>query len=594
MNMKRHTWMILAAGLACLGACNNDALSIVEETDGSKVTCIRAAESEAATKASIDNDDATFAWTADDAIAVYANGYKKSYNIMDVSGNSATFRFLDLEESNRANFAIFPASLVFNGDNPRYTAEVTSSNLKLYLPGEYDIAEVSGELSPCPMIATNAANGALEFKHICALFRISLIGVPKAATKVTFDFDGKKVQGEFTLTDVVPGTTSVVTSATAGTDDVLTITGFDENSWKTLQVVNLPLPTGTYHNVTVTALDKNNAVVKTETISIRANNQNWEPDRLSSRKREYSFKTIGGLYIAPGNLYTDAEGNICMADNPCEHFVYWSNNFTAATYDATAGKWPRNRTHFSWLEMYRWMMKDEIPTSVTYTTFDEDVAKGAPFTGSKVFEGHSWHVPTTADWFDISGYTSNGSSKLIRAGSTVIGTETYENVCFVKVIVSDFKDGDNLLGYSSSDGETVYDYGTYNGAPYSEYQAGLLLFPDGATLSVEGVSLSDYNKHGTTGNLSDSPYKTNPLTMDSLRSFLAGGCAFLPVANRWNSDVPEAQFTTVGVDGHYQSSTYATTIGNALFFSISYNNLVNVTGSGGSFGVNFRSVRLVR
>ena len=216
------------------------------------------ARGEEQTKASVAGDTGAFSWNTGDKIAVYAGGYKISDGL-DSSfdgGNTATFSFSGSEvfgQDGRANYAVYPASLVYDAGGNLYTSAVTSSSLKVNLPASYNLSAIQGDKSPIPMIAVNAPDGSLAFRSICAHLRFKLVSVPKQTQYITFDFIGKKVQGEFTLSSIPDladaGTLSVFggaqTSATTGADAVITV--YNDGAFSTFQeglILNIPVPAG--------------------------------------------------------------------------------------------------------------------------------------------------------------------------------------------------------------------------------------------------------------------------------------------------------------------------------------------------------------
>jgi hypothetical protein len=324
--MKKYDLLIIAAAAICTLAACSKAIEQDLSTDEPQVTewTYISAQGSDATKASIDGTTAAFTWNTGDKIAVWSDG---SYHVSEGLAStfnkksSADFAFEGAINAGRANFAVFPASLVSGSSTS------TATSLTLTLPASYNLSDIKGDLSPTPMIAANAQDGNLAFKSICALLRFTLVSVPKQTLYITFDFNGKKVQGEFSLTgvDLGEGLASFVgvqTSATNGDDDVITVE--NNNVFSTFQtnlVVNIPVPagvasTGEYTDVTITTWDgepgngghKINAI----TSPIKTSS-NWIPTRLASRKREvylpvYAITVSNGVnagtkvVFAPGNL----------------------------------------------------------------------------------------------------------------------------------------------------------------------------------------------------------------------------------------------------------------------------------------------------
>ena len=374
---------ILALVTLCLAACddNNDNEVLINESlnNGplkSVMTYIRAdANEHAATRSSVDDNTAAFTWNTDDKIAVYTtDGYKISNGLANTydGTNAATFAFSDMVDDHRADFAIFPASLVWDGTNIRANSATNHSaaNLTLTLPASYTLAEVQDEISPTPMIATNAPGGSLSFKSLCALLRITVQHIPNATRRLEFDFNGKKVQGEFTLTGVTPGTTGITTSATTGTDDIITVTTPSIPDIKTL-TINLPVPagvasTGEYTNVTISAYDAatdgNRILYESYPIKKTAN---WVPGRKASRKmiaklpHLFTVSNDKQVVFSPGNLQATYNGTAwtwAFAENQWDYV----GNASANTKINGNGTVSENGT----VDLFGWVGKSSSFTGV--------------------------------------------------------------------------------------------------------------------------------------------------------------------------------------------------------------------------------------
>ncbi len=306
---------LFAAAATCLAiACN-----IVETPapeDAYLVTYIRADGNENASKSSVSGSDASFSWNTGDKIAVHTSAGYKISDGLDGSydgSNAATFAFSGAnaiaDESTRESFAIYPASLVWDGTAilTGSASDYTTSSLKLTLPSSYALAEVQDEVSPTPMIAVNEPDADLSFKALCPLLRITVQNIPKQTKRIEFNFNGQRVQGEFTLTGVTPGTSAIATGATDDDDDIIRVTMADNDSWHDQLVVNLPVPAGTYGNITVSAYDAatDGHVILSLTKPIKAGG--WTPTRKASRKLTatlpvFSSSAMKKIAIAPGNL----------------------------------------------------------------------------------------------------------------------------------------------------------------------------------------------------------------------------------------------------------------------------------------------------
>lgn len=216
---------------------------------------------DASTKVTIDNTSGAFAWTmTKDQVAVHvSNGTYVTSAGASASKKSATFDVTYPTGSTRDAFAVFPSSIV--------TATVTNYGqsgqpLDVTLPASYTLAQVTGETSPCPMIATNDPGSSdWSFKQLCGLLRLTVNGIPPSTKRLEIDFDGKKVCGDFSIASPVTPGTSVIETAADDSHDTIKITkdGTDVtlNNGVRLDglVVNIPLPTGEYTDITVTAYD---------------------------------------------------------------------------------------------------------------------------------------------------------------------------------------------------------------------------------------------------------------------------------------------------------------------------------------------------
>ena len=351
----KKIWMMAAAVLGLAVACVKERRTETPAIEETVVTYIKADGNGDATKGSVSGTDASFSWNTGDKIAVYADGYKIS-DALDAAYDgaaSATFAFSGsnaVTESARAHFAVFPSKLVFDSSDNLYTADVTEGSLKLNLPSTYTLEEVQDEVSPTPMIAVNAPDGELSFKALCPLLRITVVNIPKQTQRIEFDFNGKKVQGEFTLTDVEAGATAIETASTSGADAIITVTMADNTVWHDQLVVNLPVPAGSYGNVTITAFDAlsgGHAVLK---LRQAIKSGGWNPTRKSSRKLTailpvFSVSSTKKVTFAPGNLQYQASTNTWrFAEHQYDRVGDNKGNTT------TTGR----ETQADWIDLFGW------------------------------------------------------------------------------------------------------------------------------------------------------------------------------------------------------------------------------------------------
>ncbi len=291
---------------------------IVETVSGTRET---------STKATIANDG-SFAWSKDDNIAVHvSNGSSHLYVFTSdsehgasgasVAAHSASFTVAYEEGYSRDAFAVYPSNIV-SANAANYGQE--GHTLDLTLPSSYTLAQVSGTTTPCPMIADNTGSG-WTFHQLCGLLRLKVNSIPPSTKRLEIDFDGQKVWGDFSVAvDVTPGTYAIATEADEA-HDVISITkdGTDvtlnKGAWLDGLTLNIPLPTGTYTNIKITAF---NALTGGDTTLTMTRPLAYTATCSRGTKRTASFPvfSINGSYedhppvssqtrrviFAPGNL----------------------------------------------------------------------------------------------------------------------------------------------------------------------------------------------------------------------------------------------------------------------------------------------------
>ena len=109
--------------------------------------------------------------------------------------------------------------------------------------------------SPLPMVASNPSSGALAFKHVGGVFRITLNSVPANTQKIVVKVDDSAyITGTFKVTE--PGSAS---SSISNTDNTSGSNGhsvtFNLSSALASEtsgiVLNVPVPNGTYTGLRV-------------------------------------------------------------------------------------------------------------------------------------------------------------------------------------------------------------------------------------------------------------------------------------------------------------------------------------------------------
>ena len=224
------------------------------------------------TKATIADADASFKWSVGDNLAIHvSNGDSHKYVFTSGEGGasaaaaSASFSVTYDPGYSRDAFAVFPSSIIVSATAANYGQ--SGSPLDVTLPSSYTLSQVQGEVSPCPMIATNTAGDGWTFYQLCSLLRITVGNIPATAQSLKIDFDGKKVCGNFSIaSDVTPGT-SVISTVADDNNDVITITNGGSVFGQTSLTLSIPLPVGDYSKITVYAYDGEDNVVSFDNIS---------------------------------------------------------------------------------------------------------------------------------------------------------------------------------------------------------------------------------------------------------------------------------------------------------------------------------------
>ena len=588
--MKKYLFIIAAAATCMLAACTkeikeNVSEEIITEETPSAIeqkpgwTYIGAANIEGVpTAASVSGGThSTFTWNTGDKIAVYSgsiyyvsDGLASAYD----GTNSAVFAFEGEINAGRADFAVYPASLVHDGTAVRTgsASDHTAASLKITLPGTYTLAEVQDEVSPTPMIAVNAPGQALAFKSVCALLRITVRYIPKDAHTLRISFPGKKVCGEFTLADFVAGAKGVVLEDSAAEgDDTIIITDLGINSFTDSLVINVPVPMGVassqeYRYVRVAAYDHfekggdvfdhkinsiDSPVKLTDPADAGSQPLNWAPGRKARRtvtaKLPYftcNNKNNTKVVLAPGNLLAD------IKTKPTSSAVGEAENwrFAKHQYDAL-GDYSGNKFEAvgDSLDLFAWTGLSAAVTlslnqyGMLYPSRKDD------WNGTTAVEKlkYSWADLFNGVTYPVDTWRVPNGDKTDEETQTEMWRLTYERT------------GTN--GYLSAKVTILDKNGT------DVLARGLLLFPDNFELPY---SVGEITNHAGSSGVKTAHYSDNELSFEKWDLLeRVGGCAFLPVTSV-RDNIKESS------DNKYHLNTYRF-FGDAAYwndYSISKNN----------------------
>ena len=563
---KIYAFILSGAAILAVTACNKETQVEDPAQNNGPVYETLSVKIGTETKVTLDTDAAKSAFEENDKIAVWTEAGAFQTCLVDAEGKIT----VDVSGGPRSCFAVY-----YNGATAPTYSPGPSNILNITLPDTYDYADVAGTKNPVPMVAQNGIGDASDmiFYAACALARITVSGIPATADKLLVTFD-KDVTGEFTVDG--PGTQYPSISAAAlSTKNVVTINltpGTDYSG----AVINIPVPVGTI-TASVQAKAGDN-VLETKTSVINS----WSAARARGKKAEAAFTpSIYAMVLAPGNLYTES-GTLKIASNYYDHVYSFSGNnsdYTDAGYQAI------NRTHFNFNEAYH-LMHGTLPGDLTYTLASTDVAGDENvYSKSDIVGGDSkaWHIPSYADFNYLSGMEAlQTTSTQLRPGAKVRNGESGEYTTgwmFVKVLVS----GMGTSGTTQWDGATISGLAADATAPSTDYQAGLLLFPDNVEITGTFGVLGDKNAN-------TSAFSTTTITKTNLDALIAAGCAFLPAAGRFTDAY--GGWGSVGTGGSIFNCYRINRMDWAYFLNYDNSSFYFHDSSMKSFA--FRHVRLVR
>ncbi|MBO4427834.1 MAG: hypothetical protein J5771_05080 [Bacteroidales bacterium] len=575
--MKKYLF-ILAAAATVLAACTKELKEITNETaeeTQTGLTFIQAfCEDGIDSKALINDTSAVFTWSTGDQIAVFSGGtYYVSQELPATYNDkaSAGFSFDDDIDSGRSDFAVYPASLVHNGMSP-ITASVnkhTAAELSVKFPKTYELAQLQGEQSPAPRIAVNAPGQGLQFKSICAILRVTVRSVSKNCDYLTIKFPGKKVNGEFVMTDFVAGTGYAAGAAsTKESEQMITVTelGCNKLYYADSLVLNIPVPVGEYTDIEVTAYDEDSEVINKMAKPVKrvaSVPTAWTPGRKSAAKVGVSLPcfTLGTtlksaninnpshlkVLFAPGNLRAR------MDTVPTVSTTITVNTFgTADKWEFAEHQWEaigdskpdpatgRTASYNSlqepqvgdWIDLFSWMGQDATGANVPKLKAGQKYGISYPSNSS----AGGWYGTTKVEdnpnavlWFDWG-------HNVISHGETIYPADFWHTPGANGL--------ENVLQYRNKGGkaiDTACKGAILDGTDTLAF--GMIILPDRFELPYGVRPLAYVWNNGrtwsTTGNhwTVNSTYhdcaicSDNAYSLEDWQKLEAAGCVFLPLTN---------------------------------------------------------------
>ena len=523
----------------------NQPVQLITET-------ITATVDEGNTKATVDAD-AKFAWTAGDHIAVHVSkDDEHKYVFTSAAGASgasaseasASFTVVYEEGYARDAFAVFPASIVTeNAANYGQSGQT----LDVKLPATYELSAVSGENTPCPMIATNAPGSGWEFKQLCGLLRLTVKAIPSDATGLVIQFPGKKVNGGFSVTDFSTATPYIpVGGSPADGEDKITVT-FTAGT-ATEMTLNIPLPAGSYDDVYITPQGSATRVAAVRHIkaggytAARAHGK-----QLTATLVSFSVSDSKKVVFAPGNLQY-----IGSADTPYWKFADHQYDYLGTTTGQNSTGTNKDRDLFGWATSGYSSATTSDNTWVNYQPWATSNSAGTVNTSKNYYEyGPSTEKITAGtSWNDASHYATWkvcdwGHNAISNGGNTADTWRTLTGGSSGewKYLLEDRTNADSKVGYATVGGVT-----------------GIIILPDDFTDPNKNNGSDAFKPKATTG------FTSNVYTSGgNWEAMEAAGAVFLPAAGYRNgSDV-----YNVGDYGVYWSSTALNAYGAYSLYFIS-------------------------
>lgn len=532
--------MILASAfVVALASCEKE--NAIETPDGQgsngSGTVQLGLRLEPDTKVSLSKDN-NFAWESGDVIGVWvgagANDAGGSFRECKVESEDSDKKIsVDISGGNRYNYAVYPYSV-----KPSYNTG--TGNLTITLPDSYKLSEVADTKTPLPMIAVNNKNAdALVFYNVAGMLRLTVNDIPSGTSYLKVDFNGNQVCGEFSISSINPGVSTIATAPDSKTGDVITIT---EIGKATSAVVNIPLPTGTYGSITVSAWNGSKVPLKAkvEAFGYSAKRKTGKAISTSLTGPLTGVFEVGKskyVIFSPGNLQattTDlgAHWTWGFADHQYDYMGNGTNSANNATQKRNDGIVTSNGT----IDIFH------------YSTTGNDNAGAVSANSFGIQQQYKFTTKGFADWGNIATFTYRGVSTTYPSdywrtpsASTSIAEWTY----LLK----------NRSGLSSNHRYALARINT-DGTPVN----GIIIFPGGFNTSnytaEDGVTWKSGRNSisAITGDASWARFATQ-CTTAGWESLESAGCVFLPAAGyrkAYGSDNPNMK--SIGDNGGYKSA----------------------------------------
>lgn len=238
MKMKLRVFSWLAV-LTLMVGCQNEAGMKVTQSNCSFLASIESAVNGSRTAV---DDEGNVTWIETDAIGVFGSVTNNAEFTSTGNGTSVLFEGNLSVEGEEVRCVYYPYD---------ETASLEGSKLTFSLPAEYTYTGASH----APMLGVKNDDNGYNFKHLCGLMRVSIVGVPVGTSTFTLVSEGENapaIAGTAIVNDI--NATDATLELNGNMSNRITVTIKAEEM--TNATLYLPLPVGTYSKLSVTYKDE--------------------------------------------------------------------------------------------------------------------------------------------------------------------------------------------------------------------------------------------------------------------------------------------------------------------------------------------------
>ena len=247
-------FLSLCITLSLLVGCQNETDVKVPQINHSIWASIESSVNESRT--AVDNAG-NVTWIKSDAIGVFGVVTQNAKFTSTADGGAVTFEGSLTEEGEEIKCVYYPYD---------ETATFDANQLTFTLPTQYTYTGASS----APMLGVKSGDNGYNFKHLCGLMRVSIIGVPVGTSTFTLTSEGENaasIAGTAVVDDVNALDATLALNGNLSNQITVTI----EADEMTNAVLYLPLPVGTYSKLSVIYKDETAEYFKKSTSNVTIN-----------------------------------------------------------------------------------------------------------------------------------------------------------------------------------------------------------------------------------------------------------------------------------------------------------------------------------